>query len=258
VNAPLPLQGLGVVITRPAAAADSLAASLAREGAHPFVFSALVIEPVPSSPALEAALDRLPACGLAIFVSANAVEHGLAAARRRGPWPASVRVAAIGEATAQALRNSGFARVISPEGRHDSETLLAHEELRSVEGLDVLIFRGAGGRELLRDTLSSRGARVTYAECYRRARPAGESAPLVEAWARGAIQAVSVLSAETLENFVEMVGEAGAPYLGATALIVAHPAVAAHPLARRFGRVLVAGAEPDAMARALATLRVNP
>jgi uroporphyrinogen-III synthase len=148
--------------------------------------------------------------------------------------------------------------VIAPEGRHDSETLLAHEELRSVEGLEVLIFRGMGGRELLRDTLSSRGARVTYAECYRRVRPASESAPLVDAWARGAIQAVSVLSAETLENFVEMVGEEAAPYLAATALIVPHPAVAAHPLARRFRRVLVTGAEPEAMARALATLRVNP
>src|SRR6185503_6341767 len=109
MNAAPPLQGLGVVITRPRAAADVLAAALEREGARAFVFPALAIEPLPPSAALDAALDALETTDLAIFVSANAVEMGLAAARARGHRPA--RVAAVGEATAQVLRNSGFAEV---------------------------------------------------------------------------------------------------------------------------------------------------
>jgi len=251
------LQGMGVVITRPQAAAEALAASLARHGARAFVFPALAIEAVGDSPALDAAIAALPNSDLAIFVSANAVERGLALARRRGEWPAGTRVAAIGEATAEALRNSGFKRVISPPERHDSEALLAQDELKAVEGRNILIFRGRGGRELLKEALEARGACVTYVECYRRVRPAGDAAALVAAWTRGEIQAVSVLSAETLESFVEMIGAAGATLLASTTLVVPHAAVASHPLARRFARVLVAPPGADGIPRALASLRVG-
>ena len=116
-----PLEGLGIVITRPRAAAESLAAELAREGARPIVFPALAIEEATDAAALDRALAELPGAGLAIFVSANAVEQGLEKARARGPWPPGLPVAAIGDATAEALRNSGFPEVISPPVRHDSE-----------------------------------------------------------------------------------------------------------------------------------------
>jgi uroporphyrinogen-III synthase len=256
VNAPaLPLAGLGVVITRPRAAAESLAAALAAAGARPFVFPALAIEPPSDTAAVAIALESLPECDLAIFVSVNAVEQGLAAARRRGPWPARTRVAAIGDATAQALRNYGFDAVISPAGRHDSESLLALDPLKAVGGRKILIFRGEGGRELIQETLVSRGASVTYVECYRRVRPAGDPAPLLAAWARGDIHAVSVLSAETLENFVAMMGAESEPRLASSALVVAHEAVAAHRLARRFARVVVAP-PGEGMVSALASLRV--
>jgi len=253
---PLPLAGLGVVITRPRAAAEALAAMLAAAGARPFVFPPLAIEPLPDSDSLRATVAGLDHGGLAIFVSANAVEHGLALVRRHRPWPPQVPVAAIGEATARALRNSGFDAVISPKGRHDSESLLALEELESVDGRKILIFRGQGGRELLREALESRGAHVTYVECYQRTRPAADAAPLLHAWSRGEIHAVSVLSAETLENFVAMIGSEGEAHLSRTALVVPHEAIAARPLARRFARVAVASLD-DRMVRTLASLRVT-
>jgi uroporphyrinogen-III synthase len=252
------LEGLGVVITRPQPAADSLAAALVREGARPFVFPALAIEEPHPTPRLEEALARLADCGLAIFISANAVERGLAAARRRGPWPARTRVAAVGEATAQALRNSGFPTVISPRERHDSEALLALPQLRSVKGENIVVFRGEGGREHLREVLEARGARVDYVECYRRSRPRADAAPLLAAWAAGEVHAVSALSAETLENFLAMVGEEGAARAADCALVVPHAAIAAHPDARRFGRVLVAAPGSEGLLNALASLRVTP
>lgn len=253
------LEGLGVVITRPRADAEALAAALEREGARPFVFPALEIEDLPSSPALEAALALLDRAVLAIFVSAHAAERGLAAVKRRGPWPRRVQVAAVGEATAQALRNSGFARVISPRERHDSEALAAAAELQAdrLRGHNVVIFRGEGGRERLRQILEERGARVSYAECYRRVRPRCDPAPLLQAWARGEVHAVSALSGETLANFVAMLGEQGAPRLGSAVLVVPHEAVAAGPDARRFSRVVVAGPGPEGVVSALGQLRVT-
>jgi uroporphyrinogen-III synthase len=246
---------LGVVITRPREPAEALARALEDEGARAFVFPALAIEDLPPTPELRAALDALPNAALAVFVSAHAVEKGLAAVRARGPWPAGVEVAAVGEATAAALRNSGFARVISPDERHDSEALLETARLQAVDGENIIVFRGEGGRERLREGLEARGARVTYAQCYRRVRPAADPAPLLAAWGRGEVHAVSALSGETLENFVALVGPEGEACLGSAALVVPHPAIAAHRDARRFSRVLVSAHGHRALADTLSTLR---
>lgn len=252
------LKGVGVVLTRPRAAAEALAARLRAAGARVIVFPALAIEALEPTRALDAALADLARFHLAIFVSANAVENGLAAAARHGAWPAHLAVAAIGEATAAALRNSGFAGVISPAERHDSDQLLALPQLRDVAGRDIIVFRGAGGRERLKEVLEERGARVTYAECYRRVRPAGDATSLLEAVARGEIHAVSALSAETLENFVALIGPAGAQRLASLTLVVPHPAVAGHREARHFARVEVSGHGADALADTLTRLKVTP
>lgn len=250
------LEGLGVVVTRPREPAEAAARALEREGARAFVFPALAIEDIGPTPELEAALASLPAASLAIFVSANAVERGLSAARARGPWPAAVEVAAVGEATAEALRNSGFAGVIPPSGRHDSDALLDTPRLRAVRGENIIVFRGEGGRERLREELERRGARVAYAQCYRRVRPATDPAALLQAWDRGAVHAVSALSAETLENFVAIVGPEGRGRLKSAALVVPHEAIAAHRDARLFGRVLVSAHGHEGLADSLARLQV--
>lgn len=246
-----------MVITRPRPAAAALAGALAREGAEPFVFPALAIEDLPAGDALESALARLREASLAIFVSANAVDKGLAAAARHGPWPAGARVAAVGEATAAALRNSGFAAVISPTERHDSDALLALAQLQSVEGQNIIVFRGQGGRERLKEALEERGARVTYAECYRRVRPHSDPAPLLDGLAHGRVHAVSALSGETLENFVAMIGREGAALLRGVVLVVPHEAIGAHRDARHFGRTLVAPHGTQGLIDTLSQLRVT-
>src|SRR5258708_27416874 len=118
------LGGVGVVITRPLHAAQAAAGPLAREGARVIVFPALAIEEIAPGAALEALLSDLSRFDLAIFVSANAVEKGLAMARRFGQVPDDWHVAAIGEATAEALRRAGIARVISPPERPHRQALL--------------------------------------------------------------------------------------------------------------------------------------
>jgi uroporphyrinogen-III synthase len=252
------LQGLGVVITRPTPAAQPLAAILEREGARTFIFPALSIEPMELSQASGDALAQLPECSLAIFVSANAVTAGMAAARRVGPWPASARVAAIGEATARALRAEGFDEIISPRERHDSDALLALPALAAVKGARILVFRGEGGREQLRTILGTRGASVSYVECYRRTRPQADATALREAWRRGEVHAVNALSGETLENFITLVGEDAVDLFATAALVVPHEAIAAHPDARRFARTVVARPGAAGLIEALQSLHVTP
>jgi len=257
MNAAARLAGLGVVLTRPPAAADALAATLEREGARVFLFPALAIEDLKLTAPLERLLADLARFQLAVFVSANAVEKALAMVRRIAPWPPRLQVAAIGEATAEALRNSGFTAVISPHERHDSEALLALPPLQreQIAGKDVIVFRGEGGRERLKESLEARGARVEYAECYRRVRPRSDPGPLLEALAQRAVHAVSALSAETLENFVAMIDNDKA--LAALTLIVPHEAIAAARDAQRFARVVVTGHGAAALIQALSSLRVT-
>jgi len=252
------LEGLGVVLTRPRAAADALAEPLRSEGARVFIFPALAIEDLKLTAPLERLLADLARFDLAIFVSANAVEKALAMVRRIAPWPPRLPVAAIGEATAQALRGAGFTAVVSPAERHDSDALLALPQLERsrVEGKSIVVFRGEGGKERLKEALEARGAQVEYAECYRRVRPDSDAGPLMEAWARGEVHAVSVLSTQTLENFVSMIGPEKAAALGALTLVVPHEAIGAARDAGRFARFVVAGHGAQGLIEALAGLRV--
>ena len=92
-------------------------------------------------------------------------------------------------------------------------------------GRKIDIFRGDGGRELLGDTLRARGAAVEYAACYQRALPQSDPAPLLAAWARGEIDAVTVTSSEGLANLRGMIGAAGQAFLLRTPLFVPHPRI---------------------------------
>ena len=124
---------------------------------------------------------------------------------------ASIFFAAVGQATARELANFGVTAVTAP-ARFDSEALLALPEMQVVAGKRMIIFRGVGGRELLGEALTARGAVVEYAECYRRVLPRADPAPLLKAWER---------------NLHELVGAPGRPWLQKTPLFVPHPRIAA-------------------------------
>jgi len=81
--------------------------------------------------------------------------------------------------------------------------------------------------------LVGRGAHVEYAECYRRAVPKTDTAPLLERWRRGCIDAVCITSAQGLDNLLALLGHGGAALLRATPVFVPHPRVA--DAARRVG-----------------------
>ncbi len=178
------LRGLKVVLTRPAGQNEDLALALRKQRAEAIVFPVLAIVDEEDSGAFDAALARLGDYDLALFISPNATQRAMARIRARAAWPARLQAATIGPASAQALREHGVENVLVPDGRYDSEALLALPELQNMGGKRVVIFRGRGGRELLGDTLRERGASVDYAECYRRAVPTLDSAPLRAAGAR--------------------------------------------------------------------------
>jgi uroporphyrinogen-III synthase len=224
------LAGRGVVITRPAGESQRLAALICDAGGEPLLCPAMEIRDLADARALDDVIDRLDAFDLAIFVSPSAVDKAMTRIAARRTLPANLRCAAIGPGGAQALVRFGVNEVIAPprgDGRYDSESLLALPFLQHVRGLRVVIFRGAGGRELLGDTLAARGAVVEHAACYQRGKPVFNVLPLLRAWESNAIAAVIVTSSEGLRNFFEHIGAAGQTRLKHTLIVVPHPRIAA-------------------------------
>ncbi|MGC8467048.1 MAG: uroporphyrinogen-III synthase [Acidithiobacillus sp.] len=220
------LRGKGVVVTRPKEQSAELIALLEAVGAHPIPFPAIHIEAPENWQSLDAALDGLARFRWAIFSSRNAVQFALSRLQGRAQeWPKSVQVAAVGRETARALKDFGLSVDLVPD-RFSSEGLLEHPALREVQGVGVAIFAGDQGRELLEHTLSERGALVEKVYCYRRSVPGANPTPLLHAWARGELHAVTVTSPEIFNNFYQMVGGLGQRWLKNTPIVAISPLTA--------------------------------
>ena len=156
------LAGCGVLITRPEHQSQDLVSEIEAAGGKVFRFPTIDIigRNIDEIGMDFAALVRP---NIVVFVSGNAVAYGLAAVRGKRQ-----KIAAIGPATRAAIEAVGVSVDIFPEDGFDSEHLLQHDALQSVDGKRIVIVRGQSGRELLAETLRERGAQVDYLYVYDR------------------------------------------------------------------------------------------
>ncbi len=216
----LPLRGMGVLVTRPQQQAEPLCRWIESNGGVAIRCPTLSIhEPRDWSTAV-ATFERLSSYHLAIFTSANAVDYAFPRIRERGGCPPTLEIAAIGKATARTLHHWGIKHCLQPPHDFTSEGLLALPRFQAVAGQSILIVRGEGGRTLLADTLSVRGAQLSHAEVYRRERPLRDINTLLASWAHAKINAVVVTSTDSFLNLFDMLSGAGQDYLRDTPLIV--------------------------------------
>jgi uroporphyrinogen-III synthase len=243
MTASLPLAGLTVVVTRPREQAAGLLRRIEELGGKPLMFPLLEIEAVRDDRVLREQVGRIKQTDLAIFVSPNAVRHGLAAIRAAGPLPSTLKIATVGQGSAKALREQGIAHVIVPTERFDSEGLLALPEMQNVAGRRVMIFRGDGGRELLGDTLKARGAVVEYVTCYLRSKSGLDLAALQTA----APDVLTVTSTEALAHLWEMLDEAQRRVLREVPLFLPHERIAAAARQQGWQHVIVTESGDDGL-----------
>lgn len=220
------LTGIGVLVTRPEHQANHLCELIEAEGGAAVRFPALAIRPRPDRAAVRAAVGPIDRYDLVVFVSANAVRFGADIMENRRDAP----VAAIGQATAAALNAAGLRVSLLPAEGADSESLLALPQLAHMTGQRVLIVRGTGGRNLLQEAMSARGALVQYAEVYTRepARPSPQLQTEVERlWRQGGISAYTATSVELLDALVGIVTSRCRELMDSTALVTGSERVAA-------------------------------
>ena len=194
-----PLHNVKVLVTRPQQRASGLCHMIEQAGGSALQFAAIEITAPTDFQSREYARDHIQEFAIAIFISPTAVEKTF---EFLTVLPAGIRISAIGSRTTSALEAMGLNVDIIPDG-HDTESLLEHPQLQAgqIAGEKIVIFRGEGGRELLGDTLQSRGAAVFYANMYQRSPPTSAS-QLSQYLAEADIVAIS--SNQGLQNLYDL------------------------------------------------------
>lgn len=247
------LEGITVVVTRPATQAGRFLDLARAAGARCIAYPTLQIDRVELDAGTVARLRARP-WDWAIFTSANAVESALG----QLPSPLAARHAAIGRATARALESRGIAVDARPASA-SSEGLLDLPEFAGLAGRGVLLVKGGGGRELLRDAAAARGAEVLELDVYRRSavNPTESAASGLHSALTGEGRVViAVTSAETLQSLLDHVAANDGPRLRSQTLLVPGPRVAAAAASLGWHGPIVAAAtaEDEAMFAALTRL----
>jgi uroporphyrinogen III methyltransferase / synthase len=212
-----PLYGWKVLVPRTKEQAGLMSERLRSYGAIPCEVPTIAVEP-PRTPAqMERAIKGLVDGRYAwvIFTSVNAVravwekfaEHGLDARHFGG-----VKIACIGEATADAVRAFGIQPELIPAEEQSSEGLLAefspYDEVLDPVGR-ILLPRADIATETLAAGLTERGWEVDDVTAYRTVRAAPPPAEIRDSIKSGGFDAVLFTSSSTVRN---LVGIAGKPH----------------------------------------------
>ncbi len=172
VDAPKPLAGRCVIVTRPAAQAELLAGPLRSLGAEVAVISALEILPAMDPAPLRNAIGRLEDFDWLVVTSVN----GVSAIAREVQAQAKnldtnkLQIAVVGEVTAAAMNAIGGPARILPE--NFNADALAMRLAHHMNGRRVLLVQGLDAKANLAEALAAKGAHVERVDAYRSGVPA--------------------------------------------------------------------------------------
>jgi uroporphyrinogen-III synthase len=208
----LPLAGKTILVTRARRQAGKLAGALRAQGAAVVEIPAIEIVPPDSYAPIDAALAHLSRFQWLIVTSANTVAVVRERAAVLGVALAAfapLRIAAIGSATAQALRDFGLEPAVMPP-EYVAESLLDALGTQ-VTGQRVLLARAAIARDVIPDALRGRGAVVEVVDAYRTVIPADSIEEMRAVFGSGghAPEAATFTSSSTVTNFLALLAAAG-------------------------------------------------
>jgi len=201
-----PLAGKRVFVTRTRAQAGALSGRLRELGAEALEFPAIRVAPPETFAPVDDAIRSITAYAWCLFTSANGVDafwERLAQAGGDSRVFGSTRVAAVGPATAAALRGRGIvADLVPPE--FNSEALVA--SLGSPESSrDVLVVQPADASGEIAGRLTAQGWRPNWVATYRTEIDDSSVGAGRQALDEG-VDAVLFTSGSTVRSFVQLWG----------------------------------------------------
>lgn len=207
-----PLTGRTIIITRARAQAAEFITELERHGGRVLACPTIeIVEPESYRP-LDEVIENLYGYDWLIFTSVNGVDHFLRRLEAVGHEVSELddlRVCAIGEATAERLREAHIHVDVVPlqfkaEGVFDAlASFLGGQE--NLRGQNFLIPRAAVARDYLPRALIAAGARADVVAAYRTVQPNSSERGRVEAMLTGgAVDCITFTSSSTVNNFSQM------------------------------------------------------
>ncbi|MGL4249212.1 MAG: uroporphyrinogen-III synthase [Aeromonas sp.] len=235
------------LVVRPAAQAAELVQQLRQLGHAPLCCPLLETVAGAELPTLSTLLHS---ADIVIAVSIHAVHFAHDFLLQTGQtWP-HIEYFTVGQASAEAFAAVGITASCPDDPR--SEGLLTLPALQRVAGKRVVILRGNGGRDLIADTLASRGALVHYCATYERSYPELDGEALTHHWQQAGLDSLLITSGELLQRLLELVPASQRPWLLDRLLVVPSPRLAEMASAVGFIHITVAqGASNQALMAAL-------
>lgn len=240
------LQGLRVLNTRPQGQAQALSSAIRAAGGMVIELPTLVIK---ATPAWLKHLPDLKQVHQAIFVSANAVEQCFTQLQQAGlHWPTTIKVIAIGHGCAAALKKFNLPIHALPE-RADSEHLLALPSLRAPQEQNILLFKGAGGRTLIAESLLSKGVNLHALNVYQRVMPKINHQFVKSIWRDDLVDIILLTSEQSMHHLFKLFEEDAHHWLRQKTCLVISERLA--QVASSLGMNTIIRSHPDGMMNAL-------
>ncbi|MBE6093393.1 MAG: uroporphyrinogen-III C-methyltransferase [Selenomonas ruminantium] len=208
-----PLFGKRILVTRARSQASKLTAKLENLGAEVIEAPAIsMADPADNYAALDKAIGHVADYHWLIFTSANGVERFFARLFKSGKDARALgyaKIAAIGSATAEKLKQYGLVADVIPQ-EYRAEGVVEALKGKLPPHAKILIPRAEEAREVLPDTLREMGAEVEVAPAYRTVCGQVDGEALAAEFKEGNIDMVTFTSSSTVKNFVNIIGSAEA------------------------------------------------
>ena len=196
-------------MTRSREQAGDLSLLLKAEGAEVSLLPLLELLPPQDWSPVDQAIHQLDRYQWAVFTSPNSVRFFFDRVRdlhRDTRAFGQVAVAAVGESTAQGLRERGLEPDLVP-AIHSQKGLVEAFETIDVHGLEILIPASAIGRTLLDESLAARGAIVRRVVAYENRPPDPGAVDLPLALIEDHLDLFIFASPSSVRHFLVAVGE---------------------------------------------------
>lgn len=158
---------IALISSRPQGANVQLSDDLKNSEIKLLSFPLTEIHPLNNYQIFDGVIENIKTYQHIIFISTNAVHFFLERVKKLSlQIPKNLIFSSIGPTTKLLLQKKLSVDVHFPIKTFDSEHLLKEKIYNNVEGQKILIIRGEGGRETLKNALEEKGAIVNYGECY--------------------------------------------------------------------------------------------
>ena len=202
----VPLEGKKILITRAREQSAGFAEELRKLGAEVVPFPTIEIVPPLRWDGFDHAIDRLKSYDWIIFTSANGVHFFRQRLKERGKrlrLPVSLRVCAIGPATAKQLNGIGIPVDYVPK-EYIAEAVLEGFKEMGVQGKRILLARAKIARDVLPKGLRKMGAELDVVEVYRTVKPRGGSKKLRRLLEEDKMDVITFTSSSTVNHFADL------------------------------------------------------